>query len=198
MSDNSERRSGRSPIRLKSGETLADALANRNSQPNSMSMPLSDINDLDAVVHALGIEDSDTTPAEAVAELKAEIERLRAGLSNALSGSDDDRAIADFSRAMATKMAISRVKGRDGWQTCPTEALWAMLRGHVEKGDPVDVGNFAMMIWNNLCEKELPPTPRHASAPDGYRCADCAMDGHACPTCYAAWWAKKHPHHRQL
>ena len=80
MSDNSERRSGRSPILLKSGETLADALANRNSQPNSMSMPLSDINDLDAVVHALGIEDSDTTPAEAVAELKAEIERLRAGL----------------------------------------------------------------------------------------------------------------------
>ena len=78
MSDNSERRSGRSPIRLKSGETLADALANRNSQPNSMPMPLSDINDLDAVVHALGIEDSDTTPAEAVAELKVEIERLRA------------------------------------------------------------------------------------------------------------------------
>ena len=99
MSDNSERRSGRSPILLKSGETLADALANRNSQPNSMPMPLSDINDLDAVVHALGIEDSDTTAAEAVAELKAEIERLRAGLSNALSGSDDDRAIADFSRA---------------------------------------------------------------------------------------------------
>ena len=130
MSDNSERRSGRSPILLKSGETLADALANRNSQPNSMPMPLSDINDLDAVVHALGIEDEDTTPAEAVAELKAEIERLRAALSNALSGSEDDRAIADFSRAMATKMAISRVKGRDGWQTCPTEALWAMLRGH--------------------------------------------------------------------
>ncbi len=47
-------------------------------------------------------------------------------------------------------------------------------------------------------EEELPPTPRHASAPDGYRCADCAIDGHACPTCYAAWWAKKHPHHRQL
>ncbi len=82
MSDNSERRSGRSPIRLKSGETLADALANRNSQPNSMPMPLSDINDLDAVVHALGIEGiEDTTPAEAVAELKAEIERLRAALS---------------------------------------------------------------------------------------------------------------------
>jgi hypothetical protein len=41
-------------------------------------MPLSDANDLDAVIHALGIEDSDTTPAEAVAELHTEIERLRA------------------------------------------------------------------------------------------------------------------------
>lgn len=41
-------------------------------------MPASDANDLDAVVHALRIEDSDTSPAEAVAELHAEIERLRA------------------------------------------------------------------------------------------------------------------------
>lgn len=42
------------------------------------AMPVSDIRDLDAVVHALGIEDSDTTPTEAVAELQAEIEQLRA------------------------------------------------------------------------------------------------------------------------
>ena len=48
-------------------------------------MPLSDVNDLDAVVHALGIEDSDTTPAEAVAELKAEIERLRAEITTSLT-----------------------------------------------------------------------------------------------------------------
>lgn len=41
-------------------------------------IPVSDANDLDAVVHALGIEDSDTTPAEAVADLHAEIDRLRA------------------------------------------------------------------------------------------------------------------------
>lgn len=33
----------------------------------------------------------------------------------------------------------------------------------------------------------------HASAPDGYRCADCAMSHEACPTCYRAWWAKRHP-----
>jgi hypothetical protein len=46
--------------------------------PASVLIPLSDANDLDAVVHALGIEDSNTTPAEAVEELQAEIERLRA------------------------------------------------------------------------------------------------------------------------
>ena len=49
-----------------------------NTGKRMILMPLSDVNDLDAVVHALGIEDSDTTPAEAVAELHAEIERLRA------------------------------------------------------------------------------------------------------------------------
>jgi hypothetical protein len=44
-------------------------------------VPLSDAKDLDAVVHALGIEDSDITPAEAVAGLHREIEHLRATLA---------------------------------------------------------------------------------------------------------------------
>ncbi len=33
----------------------------------------------------------------------------------------------------------------------------------------------------------------HASAPDGCKCSDCAIDQEPCPTCYAAWWAAKHP-----
>jgi len=41
-------------------------------------MPLSDINDLDDVCRELGIQDSHVTPAEAVRELKAEVEQLRA------------------------------------------------------------------------------------------------------------------------
>lgn len=61
----------------------------------------------------------------------------------------DDEAILDFSDAMARKMAFCAAKGRSGWQECSIDELWAMLREHVEKGDPVDVGNFAMMIWNN-------------------------------------------------
>ena len=47
---------------------------------STMEMTIEDVNNLDEVVHELGIEDSDTTPAEAVRELKAEIERLRAAL----------------------------------------------------------------------------------------------------------------------
>lgn len=33
----------------------------------------------------------------------------------------------------------------------------------------------------------------HASAPAGYKCADCQIDGEPCPTCYRAWWMGKHP-----
>lgn len=35
--------------------------------------------------------------------------------------------------------------------------------------------------------------PLHASAPDGHKCADCTIDGEACPDCYSAWWKKRHP-----
>ena len=38
----------------------------------------------------------------------------------------------------------------------------------------------------------------HASAPPGYKCADCTMDGEPCPTCYAAAWKKRHPHTVQI
>ncbi len=58
----------------------------------------------------------------------------------------DDDAIDAFANAMREKMALSRTKGRDGWQTCPVDLLWQMLREHVDKGDPVDVANLAMMI----------------------------------------------------
>ncbi len=36
-------------------------------------------------------------------------------------------------------------------------------------------------------------TGRHWSAPQGLNCADCTMDGEACPECYAAWWKHRHP-----
>ncbi len=33
----------------------------------------------------------------------------------------------------------------------------------------------------------------HASAPEGCKCSDCSIDNEPCPTCYAAWWKKRHP-----
>jgi hypothetical protein len=43
-----------------------------------------------------------------------------------------------------------------------------------------------------------PDVKEHVSAPVGYRCADCQMDGEACPLCYAAWWKRRHPNTIQL
>jgi len=60
----------------------------------------------------------------------------------------DDAAIDAFAAAMKGKMAASRAKGRSGWEGCPVAELSAMLRDHVAKGDPLDVANFAMMIWH--------------------------------------------------
>lgn len=64
------------------------------------------------------------------------------------SHSDDD-AIDMLGNAMRDKMALGRAKGRGGWHTCPVDVLWQRLREHVDKGDPVDVANLAMMIHYN-------------------------------------------------
>lgn len=63
----------------------------------------------------------------------------------------DDEAVDRFAAAMKVKLAEKRAEGRGGWddpEQCSTAWLAELLRRHVEKGDPVDVGNFAMMLWN--------------------------------------------------
>jgi hypothetical protein len=60
----------------------------------------------------------------------------------------DDAAVDRFAAAMKDKMTKAREKGRSGWETCLPADLSRMLREHVEKGDPRDVANFAMMLWN--------------------------------------------------
>jgi hypothetical protein len=63
----------------------------------------------------------------------------------------DDAAVDRFAAAMKAKLAEKRDEGRGGWDDpaqCSTGFLAWLLRGHVEKGDPLDVGNFAMMLWN--------------------------------------------------
>lgn len=63
----------------------------------------------------------------------------------------DDIAVDRFSFAMKDKMAVSRAKGRSGWDDrayCSKEFLQEALLNHLGKGDPVDIGNFAMMLFN--------------------------------------------------
>jgi hypothetical protein len=62
----------------------------------------------------------------------------------------DDIAVDLFAAAMKEKMAASRAMGRSNWQDpmqCTVEDLQVLLADHVQKGDPVDVGNFSMMLW---------------------------------------------------
>lgn len=61
----------------------------------------------------------------------------------------DDIAVDRFAGAMKTKLAKKRAEGRGGWDRkdeCSPEFLSQLLREHIGKGDPVDVGNLAMML----------------------------------------------------
>ncbi|XKM40299.1 hypothetical protein A4U53_030675 [Rhizobium ruizarguesonis] len=61
----------------------------------------------------------------------------------------DDIAVDNFAAAMKVKLAEKRSQARGGWDDKDDcSALWLseLLREHVEKGCPLDVGNFAMML----------------------------------------------------
>ncbi len=61
----------------------------------------------------------------------------------------DDAAVDHFAAAMKAKLAAARAKGRSGWDDpaqCTADDLAIDLRKHVNKGDPVDVANFAMFL----------------------------------------------------
>lgn len=72
----------------------------------------------------------------------------------------DDLAVDKFAAAMKEKLAQARAKGRCGWEECAPADLSAMLYEHVAKGDPRDVANFGMFLWNlgqpiTQCHKAL-------------------------------------------
>ncbi|WP_210206249.1 hypothetical protein [Rhizobium leguminosarum] len=61
----------------------------------------------------------------------------------------DNLAVDRFASAMKAKLAQKRDEGRNGWDDkddCSQLFLSTLLREHVEKGEPLDVGNFAMML----------------------------------------------------
>lgn len=61
----------------------------------------------------------------------------------------DDLAVDRFSAAMKIKLSEKRAQGYHGWDDpydCSISHLSELLRKHVEKGDPIDVANFCMML----------------------------------------------------
>jgi len=63
----------------------------------------------------------------------------------------DNVGLARFASAMKAKLSRKRLEGRRGWNDpteCTVDWLWRLLCEHVDKGDPVDIANLAMMIWN--------------------------------------------------
>jgi len=57
-----------------------------------------------------------------------------------------------FAQAMVNKFHGKYLKGAGGWFDESNSELLdhfkEMLKSHIEKGDMVDVANFAVMIWN--------------------------------------------------
>ena len=60
----------------------------------------------------------------------------------------DDLAVDEFAAAMKAKLAKNRADGRSGWESCSEDELMEMLERHLQKPDPIDWANFAMMIWH--------------------------------------------------
>lgn len=61
----------------------------------------------------------------------------------------DELAVESFAAVMNEKLARKRQDGYGGWSDpakCTVQHLSSLLRNCVEKGDPVDVGNFCMML----------------------------------------------------
>jgi hypothetical protein len=133
-------------------KTLADAMAVAiENGANSISMP----DEYVAVAHFVAYPEQYRT-RQAAPEAPTEPEH---GLYVAYG---DDAAVDLFANAMKAKMAASRAKGRSGWhapEDCPTERLQGMLIEHLAKGDPVDIGNFAMMLWNRGERVAAPEAP---------------------------------------
>ena len=110
---------------------------------------------------AVMLEQANAGLAQLNGKLRAELSALKAqqvGQESepAPKQHPDDAAVDRFAAAMKAKLARSREKGRHGWQNCTAPHLSAMLYDHLYKADPLDVGNFAMMLHQNGQAIELP------------------------------------------
>lgn len=96
----------------------------------------------------------------------------------------DDLAVDRFAAAMKAKLAQKREEGYRGWddpESCTTAFLSSLLCDHVAKGDPVDVGNFAMMLHQRGSKIDAEPAewPEciHMTAEMARNCPKCNPHG---------------------
>jgi hypothetical protein len=72
----------------------------------------------------------------------------------------DMMGVSNLAQAMRAKLKQKRLEGYSGWHDpyqCTIKRLKLMLRGHLRRGDMIDVANFAMMIYNREhCMKDKP------------------------------------------
>ena len=71
-----------------------------------------------------------------------------------------------FSRAMENKLLAKLKSGRSGWDdsSWTEEDILKALKEHLEKGDMIDVANFAMFYWNR---EDFPHIKLHRATEKG-------------------------------
>lgn len=121
---------------------------------------IADVPDVDEAIRGL-IEDA--TGDNAVCMVRAVL-RARLARTAAPSEHPDDLAVDRFATAMKARMAQKRAEGRSGWERpdeCSIESLKGAL-GRTPYGRPVDIGNYAMMLWNRAQPAVAAPTDKQA------------------------------------
>lgn len=98
-------------------------------------------------------------------QLTAEGEKKLAATTEKLAERANDKwSVERYAKAMDAKMELKLNEGFGGWadpRKCTVEHLQRLLLEHIEKdvktgedgknifvGDPVDIANYCMMIWN--------------------------------------------------
>lgn len=87
----------------------------------------------------------------------------------------DDEAVDRFAAVLKGKLAVARAKGRGGWEDkaqVSGDELTDMLVGHLWKGDPRDVANFCMFLWERGERINLADASRMERATDAFQIAE--------------------------
>lgn len=105
----------------------------------------------EAIKHEIADMVSAAHAGSPIEHLIERIETLWGMVKNGETPHNDDVAVDLFADAMKAKLAKKRGDGYGGWNDknlCPPGSLQSYLIAHLDKGDPIDVANFAMMIYH--------------------------------------------------